>query len=356
MASALATLALAVAAPAAGAASRASVPRGFLGVVADGPLLDGVVDVNRQFALMAASGVQSVRFSIYWDTTQPSATGMDFRAPDALVEAAARARLRMLPVLLRAPAWLRLNPSFPYSPPSAAGRAAYERFIAALVRRYGPRGDFWRAHPQLPRTPIRQWQIWNEPGGPYYWSDPPGMRGYVALLRAAHRAIRKADPGAKVVLGGLVQRSWTQLDELYRDGGRRFFDVAAIHPFTLKVSNVLRILRLARATMRRHHDARKPLLATEVTWPSAKGRTTVRYGYEVTERGQAARLRDALGRMAAQQRRLGLIGVYWTSWISYDRNRLYPFDFDGLLRFSSGHVVRKPAFYAFRRTAHRLEG
>ena len=43
-----------------------------------------------------------------------------------------------------------------------------------------------------------------------------------------------------------------------------------------------------RDVMARHGDARKPLLLTELSWPSAKGKTRTRYGFEVSERDQAS--------------------------------------------------------------------
>ena len=45
-------------------------------------------------------------------------------------------------------------------------------YLAALVERYGPDGTFWTDHPELPKHPLREWQIWNEPHLPAYWDAP----------------------------------------------------------------------------------------------------------------------------------------------------------------------------------------
>src|SRR3712207_8666952 len=94
-------------------------------------------------------------------------------------------------------------------------------------------------------------------------------------LRAAHGAIKAADPGAQVVMAGLTNRSWEDLARMYRAGARGTFDAAAIHPFSRRVTNVLKIVELARREMRRRGDARKPLLLTEISWTSGRGRSTI---------------------------------------------------------------------------------
>jgi len=337
----------------AGAAPK--VPRTFMGVIADGPLLDPAVDLGSEVALMRSSGVGSVRFSIYWDLLQPAPEVTDFGGTDRLMAEIARRRLKALPVVLRAPAWARLHPELPGSPPAPGARAAYARLLTALVGRYGPKGTFWAERPDLPRVPVRAWQVWNEPAGERDWSDQPGIPAYVKLLRPAYKAIKRADPKAQVVLAGLVGRSWEQLEQVYRHGGGRSFDAVAIHPFTGRVRNVLVILDYVRDVMRRHGARKKPLIVTELSWPSAKGRTSLTYGFEMTEQGQARRLTSAYTTLAAKRKRYRIPAVYWSSWLSYDRDPTYPFDYAGLRRLEGTTVVPKPAFGAWRAVAAKLE-
>jgi hypothetical protein len=331
------------------------VPKGWLGVMADGPLSDGAVNVDGEFGAMSRARVGAVRFAIYWDLAQPDQSGAtNFGPSDSYVAAAARRGLRLLPVVMRAPVWARKHPDRQNSPPSVDGIDAYAAFLTQLIGRYGPAGSFWAEHPELPVQPIRQWQIWNEPDGSHDWSDQPGLPAYMPLLRRAHAAVKAADPGAKVVLAGLVGRSWEHLAEVYRRGGRRYFDMAAIHPFTESVKNVMRLIRNARTTMRRHGDARKPLVLSELSWPSAKHKTKYTYGFEVSERDQAKRLSAAVLAIARERRSLRIDALYWSTWVSYDRSKLYSFDYAGLRKTRSGKVVRKPAFYAFQRVARTL--
>ena len=174
----------------AAAPAGAAVPRDWLGVMADGPLTDPGVDRSSEWDLLARSGARSVRVAFEWPRGQPF--GVDFAAYDALVRAAAREDVGLLPVVYATPAWARADPGDPASPPRDP--QDYARFLAALVGRYGPQGSFWDEHPEVPRRPIRAWQLWNEPNLSGFWSQQPFAPGYVRLLRAARADLRAAKP------------------------------------------------------------------------------------------------------------------------------------------------------------------
>ena len=343
--------ALLLAAPA--AAAERKVPRGWLGVVADGPLTQRD-DVAGEWDLMAGAGAESVRTAFYWPAIQRHAPDrFDFAATDRTVLAAAARRLRVLPIVSGTPAWAATRPGDETSPPRAAGD--YGTFLRVLAGRYGPQGSLWAEHPEVPRLPIREWQVWNEPNLTRYWSRQPFARSYVRLLAAARRSLREADPGARVVLAGLPNESWTALRSVYRAGGRRHFDAVALHPYTGKPRNVVRLVELARREMRRFGDRRKPVWVTELSWPAALGRTEGTPGFETTDRGQALRLAEAVRRLAAARRRLRIERVYWYTWLSSEGSR-NSFDYSGLRRMRGGRPVSVPALGAFRRVARALEG
>ena len=111
--------------------------------------------------------------------------------------------MTVLPLVLYAPAWDAAKNRTGYSIPKRPG--PYADFLAALVKRYGPHGTFWSGRSGA-RVPIRSWRIWNEPNLGYSWPQP-FARGYVSLS-SDHAAIKRADPGAKVVLGGLTNFAW----------------------------------------------------------------------------------------------------------------------------------------------------
>lgn len=377
---ALALAALVVLAPAASA--KRTVPQGFLGVVADRAAIDGTVPLAAQFRRMRAAGAESVGMAFTWADAQPyrtmgevpaaqrsrfepvgpAAVPTDFSTLDRRMLAATRARLRVRPVLITAPPWARLDPAQEFSPPADPG--TYASFAAALVRRYGPNGTFWGAHPGLRAIPIRDWQIWNEPVGgdgdatpSVFWVDSqPFQTRYLALVRAARGAIKVADPSAKVVLGALVGFSWRTLQLIYDAGGAGTFDAVALHPYTTKPANVVRIVRNVRRVMRRNGDGAKPIEITELSWPAFDAAGVAALGFAKASAAQASWLKGTFTALIAQRRRLGLGLLLWYTWIGRDRSRQDAFDHSGLLHLQNGRLTAKPALRAFSSIARRAEG
>jgi len=351
-----ALLVLLLAASPAPAAAERSVPRGWLGVIADGPLTAGGA-LDEEWDLMASSGAESVRTAFYWPSAQRDGSlPPDLAHLDGIVLQAARRGLPVLPIVTGTPSWAASRPGDETSPPREP--RLYADFLRTLVARYGPRGSLWAEHPELTARPIRAWQIWNEPNLTRYWTPPRGQgfaRGYVKLLRAADRALGAADPGARTILAGLPNESWLALRAIYRAGGRRAFDAVALHPYTGKPRNVVRLVKLARREMRRSGDARKPVWITELSWPAAKGKTRNTAGFETTDRGQAQRLEDGVRLLARARKRLRIERVLWYTWLSREDSP-NSFDYSGLRRVRDGATITVPALSAFRRTARRLQG
>jgi hypothetical protein len=366
---------------AAEARAPAKVPASFIGVVGDGPLTeDPAVDFGGQLTEMVANGVQTMRIAFNWAEAQPyrsfsdvpqdqlsrfqdeGGVPTDWSRIDLFVTLAAERRITLVPVVLLVPSWDARHPG--ESAPGHPGLLSsppidpqpYAEFTRALVRRYGPGGTFWRQHSELVAQPIRYWQIWNEPNLKPFWSDQPFEQDYVALLRLSREAIRSVDPTAKIVLAGLPNASWNALARIYSAGGRGLFDVAAFHPFTAQVGGVKTIIDRDRRVMAKNGDARKPLWITELSWTSAKGKTSRTFGNEETERGQAQKLTAAFTLLARLRTKLKVQRVYWYTWLSQETQTDYPFDWAGLERLTSSGIEPKPALAAFRRVALRLEG
>jgi hypothetical protein len=357
----LAIAALCAAALVCAAPASARVPARFMGTVWDGDALaapDAAQD--SQFGLMASSGVRSVRATFSWADAQPLAgQPFDFNRSDRIVRMAATHGLAVLPVVQYVPAWARAYRSRATSPPRR--ESDYTAYLTALVGRYGPSGSFWAENPGVPRAPLREWQIWNEPHLRTYWDAPARSywghpRGYMRLLKASHAALKRADPGSKLVLAGLTQLAWNELTRLYRRGARRYFEVATIQTFPQTPERALRATRLFRRAMIRAGDRRKPIYITEITWPASKGRTKgIRYQRQETDQGMARRVTQALPLLARHARRLRLARVYWYTWASpYGRGGSI-FNYAGLQRYANGVFEARPALAAYQRTARRLE-
>ena len=331
------------------ATASARVPQGFVGVDAGGPLFNSDVSLSRQMDTMVASGVQSVRVVFNWSAAQPSPGGpIDFAATDAIVAAAAAHGMTVLPTVLYAPGW---DATGAQQIPARTG--PYAAYLTALIGRYGPRGSFWANHP---RHPIRMWQIWNEENLPVYWPQP-FARSYAKLLAASHAAIKRADPGAKVVSGALTNVAWRYLGQLnHVRGALHSYDMIAINGFTSTPARVIEFLQLMRRGADRTGARSKPILATELSWPSSRGHDTDQFDWDTTERGQARNVGALLPLLAAHRSSLRLAGFYYYTWVTQPAPH-DNFNYAGLLSYDpGGRIVAKPALRAFRAAALRIEG
>jgi hypothetical protein len=254
--------------------------------------------------------------------------------------------------VIYAPMWARSDPSLFNSPP--ADPARYAAFLTQLVQRYGTNGSFWAEHPELRKRPLRYWQVWNEPQLRYQWADKNWETSYGKLLNAAYPALKKADPGSKVVLAGETNFAWDALESLYDKGNiKGKFDIAALHPYTGSAGRVVKAAQLYRAVLKKHGDGRKPVWITELAWPASKGRVKAPQGLAAlptTDQGMATRLTRAyrlLRKTRVVQR------AYWYTWASAYQKADGIFGFTGLERYdpASGRFTATPALRAFRKIA-----
>jgi hypothetical protein len=333
----------------------AKVPARFMGVNWDSAISQAPASVqSAQFPRMKSAGVRTMRTAFFWSTGQPEENGpVDLSATDALVGAAAARHIEVFPHIITAPDWARLTPA-PMAPPYDP--QLFVSYVRTLVAHYGPDGVFWAQHPELPKVPIRYWQFWNEPHLPFQWDLPRKQqkywpRTYVAQLKVFYQAVKAQDPHAKVVLAGLANRSWVYLEKLYRAGAHGFFDVAAVHPYTTRPSGVVRLLDKFRKVMRAHHDRRTPLWVTELGLPASKGRAHSNNSLQTTPRGMARFLTGAYSKLRKRAPR-----VYWYTWASEYRGDV--FRYTGLFRYRHGtrKPVAQPAYRAYVKIAHKLEG
>ena len=356
-----ALVALLVAVP--GASAQRSVPQGFFGVMYDHGIeraSDGVQD--EQWDLMASSGVETVRTVFNWADAQPGGRGteFDFESTDGIVRRAALRNQGVLPIVIYAPPWARAYRKRFTSPPK--NRSDYVTYLSALVERYGPEGTFWTDHPELPKHPLREWQNWNEPHLQDYWAAPEKgpygyTRAYPPLLRASYNVVKTLDPGAKIVMAGLTQRAWEEIEVLYQHGIKPYFDVAALQIFPQTVKRAVKATRFFHDAMTRRHDGRKPIYLTEITWPASKGKTKgIKYQRQETPRGMATKLSQMYRAMVLRRRALRVARVFWYTWASpYGRGGSI-FNYAGLQRYSEGAFTAQPALRAYQRSARRYQG
>jgi hypothetical protein len=328
-----------LATPSPGAAQATAPPRGFFGVVPQGPLT--TADFERMRGV-----VGTLRVPVYWPQVEPQRDELNFTSLDQTVVAAARVGVRVLPFVYGTPDWLADDPAQP--PLSTTARSAWAHFLRALVRRYGLGGKLWRGA-SAPMG-IRQWQIWNEPNFLLFWRPRPSPAGYARMLRVSATAIRGVDRGARIVAAGLApveggMLPWTFLRKLYEvPGVRRLVDTVALHPYSSTLGGMTYQIRKARRVMAAAGDARKPMLISELGVASSSLLPT---GFNRGLRGQASFLRKAYRLLLGARDRWRIAGVDWYAWQDMpvsDPHCVFC-EFAGLFD-SSG--APKPAWHALR--------
>jgi hypothetical protein len=326
------------------AAEAVIAPPGFIGISPQGP-----VDAT-DLRLMERAELDSVRLPMTWSAIQPDppyVVDPDWSSFDRLVRLAAEREIRVFPFLWGSPEWATAHPS---SEPveTAWQRWGWVRFLRDAVDRYGPQGDFWEENPELELQPIRRWEIWNEENIVTF-AHRPNPERFARLVRLSGRVLHRADPGSKVIVGGLFGRplqippnvaSGDFLSRLYRARRTKpFFDGVALHPYVADAGAMRAQIVNLRRIMRLHGDAATPLYVTELGW----GSDSFESRWERGLYGQARELDRAFTMLTRQRWRWRIGGVWWFSWA----------DEDGACQFcdSAGLLTKareaKPAWYRF---------
>jgi hypothetical protein len=167
---------------------------------------------------------------------------------------------------------------------------------------------------------VSAWEVWNEPNSNDFMvgADPVA---YTRLLKAAYPAIKKGNPAATVVFGGVSYNHDAWIAAAYNAGAKGSFDVMATHPYmgvadlppgtpddgtmwTLTHAAAVRNLMVARG------DAAKSIWFTEFGWsthPNQAGAPNWARG--VTEAQQARYFSDTVRLCRASMPWVGK--VFW---------------------------------------------
>lgn len=243
--------------------------------------------LQQEVAGIAASGATLVRVDFDWSVVEPQPGRFDWHYLDRLVALTQEHGLAVLAVIDYTPGWARATGTSSHSPP--LDPTDLGRFAAAATARYRSDG-------------VHTWEIWNEPNISRFWEPRPDPDRYAAVLSAATTAIRRVDPHAYILSGGLspVAGSGDEhqlpptrfLAAVYRAGGMTGVDAVAMHPYTFPgrpsdLGSAFRRLADLREVMQRHGDDDPRVWVTEFGAPTGTGTGAV------TEQEQAQILADA---------------------------------------------------------------
>jgi len=324
---------------------------------------DPGIEIERAEAVLnAAVKTQArwVRIGFIWPLANPE-PGVFHLAPfDDLINLALARGLRVLPVVMFTPTWASARPNapdpyaYPPSPEplpngSGTGYDALETFAVHIAAHYQGR--------------VTYWEFWNEPDMQASLHDLDGngtsADEYVNMLEAFARGIRRGNPRAKVVLGGLAQAGTEaggtpgyleSLLRVWRDSPRAApCDVINFHTNFLAPDEIMERIAANRALTARFGLGALPFWITESSYPSDPAHQILP-SYQGGPAAQARYVSDALG----VQLRAGVQVVFWATLHDDlpDTPESDPYKYAGLFSYD---LQPKPAVQAFRRWAAVLK-
>ena len=268
-----------------------------------------------------ATGIGRVRFDLEWWRIQKGpGEPFDFSHYDAVMADAEARGLTVLPIIYVPPKWAK---------PIWEHLDDWARYVEASVAHYGDK------FPDI--------EIWNEQNLSYFWGGNPDPEKYVAVLRAAYEAAKRANPGVRVLFGGVSGVPLDFIEKVYEHGGAKYFDAMNVHPYShpRKSEGSLDVqLEKLRALMAKNGDEKKPVIITEHGWP-----TRVADGDESkfadSEENQARFLARAMAIAFAE-------GVEQYFWYEFRAPEKVPNSSEDHFGLTHQNFTPKPAWGAYR--------
>jgi hypothetical protein len=340
-----------------GGGSTGRVPKEFFGLGTGGPL------DFRDYQQMHEIKVRTIRVGLNWRLTEPKRG--HFVWPDARVATLAENGIRPVFTVFGSPKWVSHSPHQGIPPLKGKARNEWRKFLTEAVRRYGPKGSFWRQNGDVPKKAVKSWQIWNEPNLVKYFPHEHGNhirlaksapRDYAKLVKMSDQAITKAGGHAKVVLAGLTAEAKStpgkkMASEVFLkkflkvNKITKHFDAAALHPYEPNIKKFKKAIHQTRKVMRKGGAGRKQLWLTEVGWGSGSRN---RFHLNKGKGGQAKLLKRSFKLTVENRKKWNIGRVLWFEWRDPPPGTPDVCSFctsSGLLKFDRTH---KPAYKKFK--------
>ena len=262
---------------------------------------------NSQLAAMEAIGITSVRVDANWSWVQPeTSTSFYWTQLDQEVNSIRSAGMSVDLIIEGCPKWIASPNAANDSSPQPSLPALFARWAGEVASRYAPKG-------------AKYFEIWNEPNTSQFCQPKPDVAAYTADLMAAYAAIKKIDPQAFVISGGLAPglsygaeiSPITFLKEMYADGAKGSFDALGFHPYSFPAapytyeqwsgwSQMNQTNPSIRSIMESNGDSDLPVWITEYGAPSSG-----KYG--IGDKSQSVELNQAI----SYAKRVSWIGAFY---------------------------------------------
>lgn len=295
-----------------------------------------------QLARMKSIGITAIRMDANWDWVQfGGPQSFYWTQIDQEIRSAHAAGMAVDLVIDGCPRWAALPGTSGDPAPRPASAQQFASWAGDVARRYASLG-------------VKLFEIWNEPNDTKFWQPKADPAFYTRMLADSYKAIKRVEPSALVMVGGLAPvtsrggslSAIAFLRAIYARGAKSYFNAVAIHPYSFPAlpdtyepwsawSQMSQTNPSLRSVMKSHGDWRKPIWITEFGAPS-DGPSGVGAS------GQAAELRQAIA-AAKSTRWIAAIFVY--TWQDAGTNTRTNADWFGLL---TNRAHAKPAYWAVK--------
>jgi hypothetical protein len=176
---------------------------------------DSVARIRRHMQVARDLGVKYLRCAFSWNGIEHEQGVYNWRFWDRLLDEAERFNIQLIPYVAYTPEWAaRSRVEYWKQPPRSP--ELFANFMAKIVAHY--------------RGRIKSWELWNEPDLREYWQGTP--QEFAELIRRGAVAVRRADPNAVIVLGGMSLGPTPFFIQLIKDEHlASYVDVIAQHGY-----------------------------------------------------------------------------------------------------------------------------
>ncbi|KUO63447.1 hypothetical protein APF79_06660 [bacterium BRH_c32] len=174
--------------------------------------------MRNDMELLKNSGINLLRISFGWDAIEETKGNYNWLFWDDYVKMAVEEYgITLIPYVCYMPRW------------NSTGAQDTLWFWNYPPKEYEPFGDFMTHLVKRYSKWIKTWELWNEPDIWVYWRGT--SEEFAKFVKIGSKAVRAADPEAKVVLGGLAHRV-EFYRELFRDHGiSPYVDIINCHNY-----------------------------------------------------------------------------------------------------------------------------
>ncbi len=342
--------------------------------------------IERVLELAKLAGFTGIKQQVEWKAVELHPGGYMWDQVDRIVEAANRHGLEVMLGIYASPHWMRrVRPTgnqagvpqgtatvsaeewwaqfatFHNGPPANFGD--FENFLTIIASRYGDR--------------VQSYELWNEPNLAGNWDGTVNPGEFVELMGVGYRGVKRGNPNAIVVSGGLsptgVNLEGVAMDDVayleamyqYGDGVfRNYYDVLGLHSYgfnnapadtpdnystsgtTYKHhwSFYFRRFENHWDVLQKYGDTNKQIWLTEMGWTTHNLHPEFPYGAEISDEEQGQFLAESYRLVKARF-------PYVTGLVVFNlnfANHIEPTDSAYAFGILDEHLNPRPAFFALQ--------